>query len=166
MPPPPSPLEYASATLKPVADVRFRLAPTLLITAALLAGVFDGLVGLLYIDRLGRAAAFLNTFAIVRFLSRQQPAFGRAALLTALATAAAFIAHILIETGYDHHKRQLLRGPVSPVVPFDTDPAARLATWEVTRYTSAAAACLLLLLTIYLIARRLQITRATRAQQS
>ncbi|MDB5320189.1 MAG: hypothetical protein JWN40_1820 [Phycisphaerales bacterium] len=168
---PPPPLEYASAAVKSVSDVRFRLAATLLITAALLAGVVDGFLGLLYIDRLGLAAVFLIAtailvaIAILGFVSRPQPAFGLGALLSALATAAAFIAHVLVETGYDDQKNQILQSAPGPIVSvsISSDRGARLATWEITRYISAAAALWLLLLTIYLIWRRVRIARAARS---
>jgi hypothetical protein len=166
----PQPLEYASAAVKSVSDVRFRLPATLLITVALLASVVDGVFGLLYVDRLGLAGwlliatAVLAAVAILGFVSRPQPAFGLGVLAAALATAAAFVGHVLVETGYDEHRRQILQGAAGPVVTvyIETDPGARLATWEVTRYFSAAAACLLLLLTLYLTYRRVRIARATR----
>ena len=170
---PPSPLEYASAGgPTPVLDVRYRPAATFLITVTLLAAVADGALGLLYVDRLGLAGGLLIgtaavvVFVIFRYVSTARPSFGRAAVATGMATAVAFVAHVLVETGYDEQRREILKNAVGPVVVVhvESDRGARLATWELCRYGSAAAAFLLLVLTCYLVVRYLNVVRASKAR--
>jgi len=160
-------LDYASSTVKPVFAVRFRPLATLLIFADLLAAMAGGFFGLIYVDRLGDASAWLiaaaiiTAIAILRFLTIQQPRFGIAAIFLLLATIAAIPAWVKTNAAYIAQRNQILKGATGPVVVvyIENENGARLATFELTRAITLAFAAISAGLLLYVTGRYLMLRR-------
>jgi hypothetical protein len=168
------PLEYASPKVKAVSDVRFRPAVTLLILIDLVTAVAAGDVGIIYIDRLGAvtawyiSAALLAAIAILGFLTRPQPHFGRAAILILASTAATVAGFIQADAAYRELVTMLTRNASSSVVVvyIETARGALLATLEIAWYVGGAFATTSFLLLLYATFRRLRLRRSGGAAAS
>ena len=166
------PIDYAAPALTPVSDVRFRPVATLLLAATFVASAAAGVIGLIYADRLGGSAAcliltgVLSAAAILGFLARPQPAFGKAVVVVFLSACLSVWAFVQIRSGHDRLEAEILaRAPAGPddvVISVNSDDGAHLATWRIARIASTTSASLTAALTCYLIARKVRLARTIR----